>query len=118
MGDEKKEFNAVTCCSCGVLFGIPPNVEEAWRRTEQGFHCPNGHPLVWNKPKESEEQKELKSLRDKVKDLQGKLDAALKDAADQKKRADELATELEIWRPTTTETKDGSEQASSGDRAG
>lgn len=104
MSEEKKEFVSTTCCACGILFGIPPNVEEAWRREEHTFCCPNGHPLVWKKSQsESEEQKELKSLRSKVTDLQSKLDTALKDAADQKKRADDLANELEIWRPSTKE---------------
>lgn len=116
MSDEK--FNSINCCQCGIAFGFGKEVETLWRRDEKTFFCPNGHPQVWTKPKESEEQKELKKLRTKVEELQGKLDAALKDAADQKKRADELATELEIWRPSTAETKDGSEQTGSGDRAG
>lgn len=112
------EFNEVDCCNCGIKFKFSKKIEEMWRKDEKTFYCPNGHPLVWNKPKESEEQKELKTLRSKVKDLQEKLDAALKDVSVQKKRADELATELEIWRPSTAETKDGSEQTGTGDRAG
>jgi hypothetical protein len=39
--------------------------------------------------------------------LQTKLDAALKDAADQKKRADELANELEIWHPVDMTAQGG-----------
>lgn len=115
---EEKEFSTVDCCDCGIQFKIPTKVEKMWRESEKRFKCPNDHVLYWPKPKETEEQKELKSLRSKVSDLESKLEAAKKEAADQKKRADDLQTELEIWRPTTTESSNGSEQAGAGDRAG
>lgn len=100
-----EEFNEVTCCSCGIMFGFPKRVEEQWRRTGKTFHCPNGHPLVWSvdKDKETPEQKELKSLRVEVKELKAKLATALEDVATQKKKAEELSSELEIWRPTSAE---------------
>lgn len=118
---SEKEIETFTCCECGIKFGFSNEVAELWRKQRSDgkkklFYCPNGHGLEFSG--ETQDQKELKTLREKVKDLQTKLEAALKDVADQKKRADELATELEIWRPTTQETKDGSEQTGSGDRAG
>lgn len=108
MSDDN--FCEVDCCECGIKFKFTKKIEEMWRKSGKSFFCPNGHSLAWNKEKETPEQKELKTLREKVKELQGKLDAALKDAAEQKKRADDLTVELEIWRPSTTETKDGSDQ--------
>ena len=101
-----EEFNSVTCNTCGIEFKFRKTVEELWRKSEKTFHCPNGHGLVWNKPKESEEEKELKKLRAEVNELRTKLVAAEKKAEDQTKRADELASELEIWRPTTNDKKD------------
>ena len=112
------EYNEVHCCNCGIVFKFSKKIEEMWRKDEKTFYCPNGHSLVWNKPKESTEQKELKQLKDKVKDLQSKLDEALTLTETQKKKIEELTTELEIWRPSTAETKDGSEQTGTGDRAG
>lgn len=94
-------FNEVHCCNCGITFKFSKKIEEMWRKDEKTFYCPNGHSLVWNKPKESEEQKEIKKLKAEVKGLNEKLEAALKDAADQKKRADDLVAELEIWRPSS-----------------
>lgn len=98
-----EEFNEVNCCNCGITFKFSKKIEEMWRKDEKTFYCPNGHSLVWNKPKETEEQKELKKLKAEVKELKEKLVAAEKQVEDQKQRVNELTTELEIWRPSTTE---------------
>lgn len=42
------EFASVTCCSCGVTFGLPKEFETALRRSHKGFWCPNQHPLAFN----------------------------------------------------------------------
>ncbi len=105
MADE--EYNEVDCCNCGIKFKFSKKIEEMWRKDEKTFFCPNGHSLVWHKPKESAEEKELKRLRAEVKELNTKLEAALKDVESQKKRADDLALELEIWHPTSTDQKAG-----------
>ena len=118
MSEEHKDFNIVSCCDCGIKFAFDKKIEEMWRESEKTFFCPNGHHLHWSKPKETPEQKELKSLRSKVTDLEKKLEAAKQEADNQKKRADDLQAELEIWRPSTAETNDGSQQTGSGDRAG
>lgn len=95
----------VDCCTCGINFKFSKKIEEMWRKSEKTFHCPNGHPLQWTKSKETDEQKELKKLRVEVKELNDKLLAANKQAEEQKKKVDELTTELEIWRPTTNDDK-------------
>lgn len=118
MSEEHKDFNIVSCCDCGIKFAFDKSIEKMWRESEKNFFCPNGHSLHWPKPKETEEQKELKSLRSKVTDLESKLAAALEDVAKEKKRADDLQAELEIWRPSTPESNNGSEQTGAGDRAG
>jgi len=96
-----EEFNSVTCNSCGLEFKFPKKVEELWRNSEKTFYCPNGHGLVWNKPKESPEQKELVKLRAEVKSLKDKLDEAITKAAEYRVKVQELTSELEIWRPST-----------------
>ncbi len=99
-----EDFNEVTCCDCGIVFKFSKKIEELWRNSEKTFHCPNGHSLSWPK-EDSPEQKELKALREEVAALKTKLATALADAEAQKKRADELATELEIWKPEVVEQK-------------
>jgi hypothetical protein len=86
------------CPSCDCLFAISKTAEKAWRDSHKQFFCPNGHSLSWQD--DTSDQKELKSLRVKIKDLETKLAAALEDVAKQTKRADELAAELEIWKPS------------------
>lgn len=33
-----------TCCSCGVLFGLEQDHRNTLLRSQEFFHCPNGHP--------------------------------------------------------------------------
>jgi molecular chaperone GrpE (heat shock protein) len=96
-----EELCEVDCPSCGIAFKFSKKIEEMWRNTEKQFFCPNGHSLHWNKPTETAEQKELKTLRADVKELKSKLESALKDVETQKKRADDLQVELEIYKPAT-----------------
>lgn len=104
---EKDEYCEVDCCNCGITFKFSTKIEKMWRKDSKTFYCPNGHSLHWPKEKESEEEKELKKLRAEVKELKEKLTASEKKAEAEKKRADELASELEIWRPNTDDKKDG-----------
>jgi hypothetical protein len=97
------ELQPVDCYSCGIRFGLTEKVVKLWTKNSKDFFCPNGHPLAWTKDKDTPEQKELKALREEVKDLKAKLETALKDAEDQKKRADDLAIELEIYKPASVE---------------
>jgi predicted RNase H-like nuclease (RuvC/YqgF family) len=105
MSEEKEEFNCVTCDTCGLDFKFPQKVEDLWRKSEKTFYCPNGHGLVWTKPKETDEEKELKKLRTEVKELKEKLLAAERQSEEHKKRVDELAAELEIWQPSYADKK-------------
>lgn len=104
------------CPSCGVLFGIPKEMEPIWRESHHSFFCPNGHSLSWSG--ESPKDKEHRLRAKEVDDLKSELAKLKQELEAQKKRADELASELEIWRPTTAETKNGSDQIRGGDRTG
>lgn len=118
MSEEKKTDNLYTqnCPTCGIVFGIPKEMETIWRNNHNSFHCPNGHSLSWSgeSPKEKEHKlrlKEVENLRDELAKTQKELEA-------QKKKVEELQTELEIWRPSSadkTETKDGGKQTGTGD---
>lgn len=100
------DLNEVTCNDCGIKFGFGSKIEELWRKSGKTFYCPNGHSLCWTVGKETAEQKENKTLKAEVSALKAKLNAALEDAATQKKRVEELTAELEIWRPSSAdETK-------------
>lgn len=94
---SNEDIDSFHCCTCGIYFGIDKEVVKLWKNSHKGFVCPNGHNLAWNG--ESSTDKEIKALKEEVKSLKEKLAAAEAQAASEKKRADELATELEIWRP-------------------
>ncbi|HEY7770122.1 hypothetical protein [Longimicrobium sp.] len=54
----------ISCCNCGITFGVPSAWEVERRRTHAGFHCPNGHSLVFNG--ETAEQKRIRELQARV----------------------------------------------------
>lgn len=36
-------FQAETCCSCGIAFAVDAQVRAKWRTDGSSFYCPNGH---------------------------------------------------------------------------
>lgn len=40
-------FTVMDCARCGVLFGIPTEMETRRLQDGQSFYCPNGHSLGW-----------------------------------------------------------------------
>ena len=103
------------CYDCGILMGIDSDVVTSWKKSHKNFTCPNGHVQHWGD--ESVQEKEISSLKAEVKTLKTKLEAADKLAEEQTKKLAEMTTELEIWRPSTTDKDEtnGSKQVSTGD---
>lgn len=44
------------CASCGVVFGMPVEMEERRRDDHKAFYCPNGHNLVFSGPTRAEKE--------------------------------------------------------------
>jgi transcription initiation factor IIE alpha subunit len=93
------EMKSLNCYSCGIHFSLPKAVDDLWRDNQKVFYCPNGHGQAYK----NTEDKETKNLQQEIKELKEKLQAALDELAKQTKRADELMSELEIWRPQVAE---------------
>ncbi len=61
-------YKDVTCCSCGMTFGVPSAWEKARREDHAGFKCPNGHSLLFDGPSPAEKLAEtLRLERDRLK---------------------------------------------------
>jgi hypothetical protein len=95
------ELASNTCCDCGITFSFSKQIENIWRNSHKQFYCPNGHSLVF--PGETVQEKELKELRQEVTKLKEQLQIALDDGAKLSKMANELMSELEIWKPQSVE---------------
>lgn len=52
----------VSCCNCGIVFGVPDAYVNARRADKAGFFCPNGHRLSFT---ESEADR-LRRERDRL----------------------------------------------------
>lgn len=65
------------CAACGVVFGIPQDLEKRRRSDFKSFYCPNGHDLVFSG--KSDEQK-LKDAEAREVALRDQLDASIRDA--------------------------------------
>lgn len=46
----------ISDCTCGVIFGIPRDLERRRRQDGKGFYCPNGHSLVFSDKEDTEEK--------------------------------------------------------------
>ena len=54
----------VTCCVCGVTFGVPRGMEMGRRENHKDFFCPNGHTLHFPQKTEAERlERQLAQLR-------------------------------------------------------
>lgn len=53
-------LNKISCCNCGLVFGIEEQFNSRCRETHQWFYCPNGHPQRY--PQETEKERLQKQL--------------------------------------------------------
>lgn len=95
----KHDIESFPCASCGIVFGISREVTKNWKENHHKFVCPNGHTLSWDGP--TEQDKELKALKEKVKLLEEELDESKKEAKALRASVENLQQELEIWKPSS-----------------
>lgn len=50
---ETLTLEKTECCQCGITFAVPEGWLKSKRESGDGFHCPNGHPLVFGKGENS-----------------------------------------------------------------
>lgn len=86
------------CANCGVIFGIPEDMENRRREDHRAFYCPNGHNLVFSGPTEAE--KTAKAAKERADRLQAQLRAQRDQTeAAQREAAEAKASEIRIrWR--------------------
>lgn len=87
-----------TCPTCGVQFALHKNIEAIWRVNHKEFFCPNGHSLSWLD--ENTQDKELKTLRARVKELERQLTESKQKLEQQTAKVVDLKIRLEIWEPS------------------
>lgn len=63
----------VNCSSCGVIFGLPQNMQHELSQTGNSFFCPNGHSLSYRDSEMSRLKKRLKEREKYIDDLKGDL---------------------------------------------
>lgn len=51
-------MTTIECAQCGMIFAVSSEWEARRRETHKGFHCPEGHPLVFNGPSDAEKRAE------------------------------------------------------------
>lgn len=49
---------ALTCCNCGVLFGLENGYDDERRKDHRNFYCPNGHPQGYHGPSQLERERD------------------------------------------------------------
>ena len=81
----------VSCCTCGVLFGMSNKHVEQLRLTGKNFFCPNGHTQTFG---EGEADK-LRRERDRLKQQIAQRDDAVKAAEQRVQQAEKTASRLQ-----------------------
>jgi hypothetical protein len=69
-------IETVSCCSCGVLFGMPEQMLRARRDDGQEFFCPSGHRQHFTETEAARLRKKLESTERSLKYVQTSRDAA------------------------------------------
>lgn len=54
-------LSPLTCCNCGIVFGIPENHETNLRQSHKVFYCPAGHAQHFGGKTEAERLKDEKA---------------------------------------------------------
>lgn len=65
------------CAECGVVFGIPKDLEQRRREDGRAFYCPNGHTMVFSDKPDAEEKLRLAAARETA--LRDQLTAAVRE---------------------------------------
>ena len=73
------------CCSCGMAFAFPKNLQDKFRQKHDRFYCPLGHGQYYSGETEAErlrklfleEQAENTSLKDELTALKKRVDAGM-----------------------------------------
>jgi hypothetical protein len=66
----------VSDCTCGVVFGIPVDLEKRRRADRKPFYCPNGHELYFQGKTDAQKLEEAKARETALRD---QLSAAIRD---------------------------------------
>lgn len=62
-----QELETITCCSCGVEFGVPCYLKKKLLETHKRFYCPNGHEQAFLGETEAERlKKELEKQKERT----------------------------------------------------
>lgn len=56
--DKPITYEPVTCCACGLTFGVPETWVEKRREAHDTFYYPNGHSLVFRGKTAAEKERE------------------------------------------------------------
>ncbi len=61
--NEVSSYTVVTCCSCGVHFGMPQLLQQHRLNDGGCFYCPNGHPQGYTEPRVKALERQVQAER-------------------------------------------------------
>jgi hypothetical protein len=61
-------FTVITCCTCGIAFGVDADVRRRWIDDGTRFYCPNGHDQHYTETTVQRLQKELEAQKKATQD--------------------------------------------------
>ena len=83
----KTELYISDCPECGIIFGMPRELEQRRRDDGGSVFCPNGHAMGWHETKEDRLKKELAEAKREAERYERQRDAALDNAQTERRKA-------------------------------
>ena len=81
------EFNYITCCNCGIEFGVPKDYDDKRREDGNGFRCPSGHELSYGEGETAKLRRERNQLKQRI----AQKDDEIRDQRERKEAAQRSA---------------------------
>ena len=97
--DVKITLDPVTCCACGVVFGMERHLKKQRVEDHASFYCPNGHSQHFTGETEADQ------LRKQLKQRENSLKWARERAAGEERRADHAERRLAATKGVVTKMK-------------
>jgi uncharacterized Zn finger protein (UPF0148 family) len=74
------------CPECGIVFGIPTEMQKRRRKDGKEFYCPNGHGMSWHKTEADKEKEKRERAERQLAQERAWRDQAEAEAAHEKRR--------------------------------
>lgn len=103
---ETTTFTVISCCNCGVQFGITESFERWRRKDHEWFYCPAGHAQHYSGENETEKLRSQLAAKDReIAAQRSRVEAEQRRVTEAREQRDTVTRSLRATRAVVTRTK-------------